>query len=147
MRKPDADRQDQENRGKERDRERPQQSLLQVVVLPQAAPEQKNAAVRASPRDKNGRVLVAVRIGEDIFIDEVRFGVDRDSRHEGHVAENHLAFRIDQRDKIQAPDIPRQAQLQRPAQVSLALVDALGRLVDKNRADLLHVGAGHLPDR
>ena len=80
MRKPDADRQDQENRGKERDRQRPQQSLLQVVVFPQAAPQQKNAAVRAAPRDKNGWVLIAVRIREDVFIDEVRFGVDRDSR-------------------------------------------------------------------
>jgi hypothetical protein len=47
---------------------------------------------------------------EDVFIDEMRLGVDWDLRHEGHVSENHLAFRIDQRDEIQAADIPRQAQ-------------------------------------
>ena len=142
--KPSADRQDQQNRRKERDRQCAQQGLLEVVVLPQAAPQQKNASVRAATCDENGWVLIAVWIGEDVFIDEVRFRVDRDSRQEGHVSENQLAFRVDQRDKIQAPDIPRQAQLQRPAQVSLALVDALGRLVDKNCADLLHVCAGDL---
>ena len=69
----------------------------------------------APPGDKNGWILVAVWIRKDIFIDEVRFGVDRDFRQEGHVSEDHLAFGIDQRDKIQAPDIPRQAKLQRLA--------------------------------
>jgi hypothetical protein len=111
MGKPNADRQDQENRGKKRDRQRAQQRRLQVVDLLQAAPEQKNAAVGASPRDKNGWVFIAAWIGKDVFIDEVRFRVDRDSRHEGHVSENHLAFRIDQRDEIQAANVPRQAQL------------------------------------
>ena len=105
--------------------QRTQKSLLQIIVFPEAPPEQENAAVRPSPCDKNGRILVAVGIGEDVFIDEVRFGVDWDSRHERHVSENHPAFRIDQRDEIQAADIPRQTQLQRLAQVGLAPVDAL----------------------
>ena len=53
-------------------------------------------------------------------------------------------FGSNQRDKIEAADIPRQAQLQRPAQISLAVADALGRLVDKNCADLVNIRAGHL---
>src|SRR6202020_2581247 len=134
MRKPSADRQDQENCREERDRQRPQQSLLQVVVLPQAAPQQKNASVSAAARDKNGRVLIAVCVGQDIFLEEVRFGVDRNMQGDRHVSENQLSFGIDQRNKIEPTDIPRQAELQRPAQISLAVAGALRRLVDKNCA-------------
>ena len=74
----------------------------------------------------------------------MRSAVDRNCRHARHVSEHKSAFRIDQRDKIQAPDVARQAQLQRLAQLSLAVAFALGRLVDEDRADPLDVGAGHL---
>ena len=53
-------------------------------------------------------------------------------------------FGIDQRDKIQAAEVPRQAQLQRLAELRLAVAFAFGRLVDEDRADPLDVGAGHL---
>src|SRR6202012_3687509 len=78
--KPNANGQDQKDRGQESNRKRLQQSLLQVVILAQAAPEKKNAPVRASAGDKNGRVLVAVRVGEDIFVDNMCLRVDWDFR-------------------------------------------------------------------
>ena len=53
----------------------------------------------------------------------------------GTLPKINAPFGVEQRDKIQAADVPRQAQLQRPAQVSLAVAFALGRLVDENRAD------------
>ena len=42
----------------------------------QAPVARRSAAVPASPGDKNGRVLVAARVGENIFIDDMRFRVD-----------------------------------------------------------------------
>ena len=121
-----------------------QQSFLQIVVVPQATPQQKDTSIRAAARNENSRVFVTEWIRQEVLFNEMCFGVDRNWRHDPHVSEDHLALGIEQRDKIQTADIPRQAQLQRPAQISLAVADALGRLVDKNCADLSHVGAGHL---
>ena len=74
----------------------------------------------------------------------MRSAVDRNWRHARHVSEHKSAFGIDQRDKIQAAEVPRQAQLQRLAELRLAVALAFGRLVDKHRADPLDVGAGYL---
>ena len=46
---------------------------------------------------------------------------------------------IEQGHVIEAADVARQAQFQRPAQTLFAVPFALGRLVDEHGADPLHV--------
>ena len=69
----------------------------------------------------------------------MRFAVDRDRRHRGHVAEQLGALGVEQGDIVQPADVAGEAQLQRPAQPVLAVVFALGRLVDENGRRALHV--------
>ena len=62
-----------------------------------------------------------------------------------HVAEHQAAIRIEQRDEIQPADVPRQAQLQRSAQLGLAVALASGCFVDENGARALKIAGVHLP--
>ena len=66
-----ADRQDEKNGRHERDRQRSQHRLLQVVSLAQAASEQDHAAVGAPPGDEEGR-LAAARIRQKLLPDDMR---------------------------------------------------------------------------
>ena len=74
----------------------------------------------------------------------MRFAVDRNGRQARHVSKHESAFGIDQRDKIQAAEIPREAQLQCAAELNLAVGFALGCLIDQDPADSFDIGARHL---
>ncbi len=128
-----------------RDRQRAQQRLLQVVGLQQAASEQENAVVREPAGDKDGRFTVAARIRQGLLLDDMGPPVDRNCGHAPHVAEQHGPLPIEHGDIVQAADVPRQAQLQRPAEVSLAVVLAFRRFIDEDGASALEIRAVDLP--
>ena len=59
-----ADRHNRENCRQERDRERAQQGLLQLIGLSQAPPKHKHAAVHEPAGHKDGGLADAARIGQ-----------------------------------------------------------------------------------
>ena len=71
--------------------------------------------------------------------------IDRNRGHAGQIAEHQVAISIEQCDEIELADVSRQAQLQRPTQLRLAVAHALGRFVDQNGASVPKIGRVHLP--
>ena len=140
-----ANRQNHQNCRQERDRHRAQQRPLEAIGFPQAAPEQQHAAAREPAGDENGGLAGAARIRQRLVLNDMRPAVDRNGGHGPHVAEHQAAVWIKQRDEIQPTDVPRQPQLQRLAQLSLAVALAPGRFVDENCAGALKIAGVHLP--
>ena len=141
-----ADRENEKDGRRERDRQRPQHRLLQVVDFAQAASEQDDSAVGAPAGDEE-RGLAAARVRQKLFGDDMGGPVDRDRRHGGHVAEQSCALRVEQGDIVEAADVAGQAQFQRPAQLVFAVAFAFRRLVDQHRARPLHVRRGKPEDK
>ncbi len=77
----------------------------------------------------------------------MRAPVDRDRRHRGNVAEELVAFRIEQRDVVQAANVPGEAQFQRLPQFVFAVAFAFRRLVDEDGANAAARPRGKPEDR
>ena len=71
--------------------------------------------------------------------------IDRNSGHSGQIAEHQVAISIEQCDEIEPADVSRQAQLQRPTQLRLAVAHALGRFVDQNGTSVPKIGGINSP--